>query len=396
MIQIWQEEKYPNDWNKGILIKLPKKRDLSNCNNWRGIALLPIVSKVFSRIILNRIQGPVNKKIRKEQAGFRASHSCIDHINTLRIIIEQSTEWKTGLYVTFMDFEKAFDSLNSKKIWRILKEYRIPHKIINLVKEMYQDSTLHILHEGALSKPIVANSGVKQGYVLSPTIFIIVMNYIIKMVTANKRRGITWKLTERLEDLDYADDICLLSQSYKDMKQKLEDLNKEAVKVGLKMNASKTKAMKINSKIKTKLQVNGNIIAETEKFQYLDSLVKINGGAEEDVNNRISKANSAFSQLNNIWTAGYLSLKTKIRIFESNAKSVLLYRCETWKSTAKIKRSMQAFINRCLQKILQIRWLETITNRVMGAYWTKTITQTGNEGKMDLDWPHTPQTIRNK
>ena len=110
-------------------------------------------------------------------------------------------------------------------------------------------------------------------------------------------------LTERSKDLDYADDLCLLSQSFKDMKEKLEDLNKEAVKVGLKMNASKTKAMKINSKIKTKIEVNGNIIEETETFQYLGSLVTIDGGAEEDVKNRITKAYVAFSQLNNIWRA---------------------------------------------------------------------------------------------
>jgi hypothetical protein len=72
------------------------------------------------------------------------------------------------------------------------------------------------------------------------------------MVTANKRRGITWKLTERLEDYDYADDICLISQSHKNMKEKLEDLNMKAVKFGLKTNASKTKAMKINGKLKKK------------------------------------------------------------------------------------------------------------------------------------------------
>jgi hypothetical protein len=98
------------------------------------------------------------------------------------------------------------------------------------------------------------------------------------------------------------------------------------------------------SKVKTKLEVNGKIIEKTEKFQYLGSLVKIDGGAEEDVKNRISKATIAFSQLNNIWRAGYLSLKTKIWIFESNVKSVLLYGCETWKSRAEIKRSMQTFI----------------------------------------------------
>jgi hypothetical protein len=180
------------------------------------------------------------------------------------------------------------------------------------------------------------------------------------------------------------------------MKEKLEDMNMEAVKFGLKMKASKTKAMKINSKIKTKLEVNGNIIEETEKFQYLGSLVKIDGGAEEDVKNRISKANIAFSQLNNIWTAGYLSLKTKIRIFESNVKSVLLCGCETWKSTAKTKRSMQAFINRCLRKIFRIRWPETVTNEEL---WERTGQKPSDkmdkEEKMVLDWPHTPLTIRN-
>jgi hypothetical protein len=106
------------------------------------------------------------------------------------------------------------------------------------------------------------------------------------------------------------------------------------------------KTEKCHESINTAQLQTTHVIEETEKFQYLGSLVKIDGEAEENVKNRISKVNSVFSQLNNIWRAGYLSLKTKIRIFESNVKSVLLCGCETWKSTAKIKSSMQAFINR--------------------------------------------------
>jgi hypothetical protein len=123
------------------------------------------------------------------------------------------------------------------------------------------------------------------------------------------------------------------------------------------------------------------------------SLVTIVGGAEEDVKNCISKANSAFSQLNNIRRAGYLSLKTKIWIFESNVKSVLLCGCETWNSTAKIKRSMQAFIHRCLWKTLRIGWPVTVTNEEL---WEHTCQKPlDKEDKMVLDWPHSPQTIRN-
>jgi hypothetical protein len=79
---IWKEERFPKGWKEGVIVKIPKKGDYRNCNNWRGITLLVIISKVFIRIILDRISGPLETEIRKEQAGFRPNRSCIDQINT--------------------------------------------------------------------------------------------------------------------------------------------------------------------------------------------------------------------------------------------------------------------------------------------------------------------------
>jgi hypothetical protein len=93
--KIWNEGEMPNDWKCGLQIKIPKKGDTANCDNWRGITLLSIPSKVFTRILLNRIKEHVNDRLRKEQAGFRPNRSCIDQINTLRIIIEQCVEWSS-------------------------------------------------------------------------------------------------------------------------------------------------------------------------------------------------------------------------------------------------------------------------------------------------------------
>ena len=93
--KIWNKGEMPNDWRCGLLIKIPKKGDTVNCDNWRGITLLSIPSKVFTRILLNRIKEHVNQRIRKEQAGFRPNCSCIDQINTLWIIIEQCIEWSS-------------------------------------------------------------------------------------------------------------------------------------------------------------------------------------------------------------------------------------------------------------------------------------------------------------
>ena len=108
--KVWQEEEIPSDWKEGHLIKLPKKGDLSNCNNYRGITLLSIPGKVFNRILLERIKSATDEKLRGNQAGFRKNRSCVDQIATLRIIVEQSLEWNSPLVMNFIDYEKAFDS----------------------------------------------------------------------------------------------------------------------------------------------------------------------------------------------------------------------------------------------------------------------------------------------
>ena len=109
---IWDEEKLPGDWCKGTIIKVPKKGNLADCNNWRGITLLSIPSKVLCKIIINRLGPALDKILRKEQCGFRRGRGCADHISALRNIIEQSNEWQSELYINLIDYEKAFDSLH--------------------------------------------------------------------------------------------------------------------------------------------------------------------------------------------------------------------------------------------------------------------------------------------
>jgi hypothetical protein len=90
--RIWTEGEMPNDWRCGLLIKLPKKGDTANCDNWRGITLLFVPSKFFTRVLLNRIKEHVHLRHRKEQAEFRPNRSCIAQINILQIITEKCIE----------------------------------------------------------------------------------------------------------------------------------------------------------------------------------------------------------------------------------------------------------------------------------------------------------------
>ena len=115
--------KIPEEWKQGHLVKIPKKCNLMDCNNYRGITLLSVPGKVFNRIILERLKSAVDITLRDEQEGFRKNRSCTDEIATLRIIVEQSIEWNTPLYINFIDFKKAFDCVdwntlgNFKTLW---------------------------------------------------------------------------------------------------------------------------------------------------------------------------------------------------------------------------------------------------------------------------------------
>ena len=114
--KIWEEEEIPSEWKEGLLIKIPKKGDLGLCSNYRGITLLSVPGKVLHRVILERLKGPVDLSLRDQQAGFRRGRSCTDQITTLQIIVEQSIEWNSPLYVNFVDYEKAFDSLDRETL----------------------------------------------------------------------------------------------------------------------------------------------------------------------------------------------------------------------------------------------------------------------------------------
>ena len=140
----------------------------------------------------------------------------------------------------------------------------------------------------------------------------------------------------------------------------------EAGKTGLQINIGKTEAMHINNKQADPLQLHKENINEVEKFVYLGSVVNKDGGTEEEC--RFNKARYAFNTLRQIWRSTALSVRNKIRIFNTNVKSVLLYGSETWRVTKTSTQKLQTFTNRYLINILNIRWPEVVSNEEL---WNK-------------------------
>jgi len=150
------------------------------------------------------------------------------------------------------------------------------------------------------------------------------------------------------------------------MEEKLKRLKEEVELACLPISINTTKGMRVNTPNMQKFRLEETDIEEVGSFVYLGSVVSESGGTEEDVASRIKKANGVFVQLYPVWRYLNILKEVKIRIFNTNVKSVLLYACETWKTAKQITRRLQIFVNKCLRRIMNIKWADKITKNNYG------------------------------
>ena len=111
--KIWEKEDkiISEDQSNGLIVKLPKRGDLTNCDNQRGITLIPVIMKIFGSTIIKRVRVGVDNKLRNEQT-YRQGRNTTEQIFMPRNIIEKVIEWNSNLYICFVNFEKAFNSVH--------------------------------------------------------------------------------------------------------------------------------------------------------------------------------------------------------------------------------------------------------------------------------------------
>ena len=321
--KIW-EEVIPNDWTKGLIFTLPKKGDLGKCDNWRGITLLSVPSKIFCRILLKRIEKAIDSTLREEQAGFRRGRSCMDQIFALRNILEQSLEWNTSLCINFIDFQKAFDRVHRESLWKILQAYGLPPKIINLIKMFHNNFECSIILGNTITEAFPVKSGVRQGCILSPILFLVTIDWVTRQATSLRSRGIQWTMFSHLQDLDFADDIAILSSAPTHLQEKTDDLNINAKKMGLIISKKKSKIMCVNSDASRPINIDGELLEHIEEFTYLGSVISTDNSAQKDIKGRLNKARCAFSDSK---TSGSLSSIAKSAHLQQAFTTVMLNLC---------------------------------------------------------------------
>ena len=246
-----------------------------------------------------------------------------------------------------------------------MKAYGIPDKLIRMVKIMCEDFECSVLDEGTKQEQtrwFKITTGVKQGCVMSGFLFLIAVDRVMRRTTEGQRNGIRWNFTSTLEDLDFADDIVLLSSKYQQIQDKTNRLVDNAGRVGLKLNAQKCKVMRMSARREDKVMIERKEVEDVEEFVYLGATVTKEGGGTEDIKKRLSKAQGAFYNLKKIWNTRSIGRNTKLKLFKTLVQPVLLYGCEAWKLTAAEEKKLDRFQFTCLRRILRVWWPQRIRN----------------------------------
>ncbi|PSN36944.1 hypothetical protein C0J52_20054, partial [Blattella germanica] len=180
LLQVWKIEKIPSEWEQGIICPIFKTGDPTLCHNYRGITLLNIIYKIFSVILFKKIRPYAEKQIKVYQCGFKAGKSTIDQIHTLRQILQKLREFKIHTYHLFIDFKAAYDSIDRQELFKVMEEFEIPKKLINLTKATLKNVKCRVKIQNQPSDEFMTHKGLRQGDALSCLLFNIALEKVIR------------------------------------------------------------------------------------------------------------------------------------------------------------------------------------------------------------------------
>ncbi|XP_063427533.1 uncharacterized protein LOC134711034 [Mytilus trossulus] len=154
-----------------------------------------------------------------------------------------------------------------------------------------------------MTESFPVTTGVRQVCLLSHLLFLV--DWVGKSAYKDPK-GIGWTLTTRLEDLEFADDICALSHRFQDAQHQTKSFETVAKQTGLYINAPKTKSMRLNTNQQDCLEIDDSTVEDVQHFTYLGSIVSTSGGTDKDISTRKKKSQQVFSMLKPVWMSSVM------------------------------------------------------------------------------------------
>jgi hypothetical protein len=361
----------PEEILNSAMILLYKKGDPSNLGNYRGITIINLILKLYMKMVLNRMSCALDPFLRGTQNGFRRGRSTVQHVLALRRLIEETALSSSAeLYILFVDFKKAFDTVKWSELWAILRAYRIPEKLIAAIRAVYVSSTAQARTADGLSGAFEFFAGVKQGCCLSPFLFIVIIDFVMRRATEGlddlgvlvKARNGSRQPAEFVTDTGFADDISLLSTVPANLQKLTDRVVSEARRVGLMVNVPKTELMTIGAipaEVTPTIQIYGAPVKPCSDFKFLGGWIR---SSVKDFKVRRALAWKASMAMLEIWKCTTIPLETKRSLFRSTVEPILTHGAEAWTMTDALTKMLDGTYTRLLRHCLRVTYLDRWNN----------------------------------
>ena len=390
--QSWCSGAVPAVWLQSVIVPLPKKGDRKQCDNWRGISLIPIPSKILTNVIIGRLQKFFDQRLGEEQVGFRKGRSCLDAIFGARMLHQHCRGFNQARVAAFLDLRKAYDSVDRSLLWEILSLHGVNGAMLRAIQSLYGEGSSSVVRVGgSFSDCFNVASGVRQGCPLSPLLFNVFLDFAIKRwlkavpdsgisVESSMNNSAAPLVPHLLRVLLYADDAVVFAKDRRSLATMLLSFHRIMTECGLQVNYEKSKVMHLSvSAVQAKvadatpLQVGvevGAMVPEpvgqlevVPSFKYLGSFLSNDGLLHNEINNRKKAAAFCFRQLcGRVFQRKGISSKTKGSIYTSMVLSTLLYGCDAWAPQAVLVQDIMKEIMWQVRLMVGVRRMDKLSN----------------------------------
>src|SRR5574340_494173 len=233
------------------------------------------------KILQARLQQYVNRELSDVQAGFRKGRGNRDQFANIHWIMEKAREFQKNIYFCFIDYTKAFDCMDHKILWKILKEMGIPDHLTCLLRNLYagQEATVRTGH--GTTDWFQIGKGIQQGCILSPCLFNLYTEHIMKNAGLDEAQAGIKIVRRNINNFRYANDTTLMAESKQELNSFLMKMKEESEKAGLKLNIQKTMIMA--SGPITSWQIEGETVETGRDFIFLGSKITADGDCSHEI-----------------------------------------------------------------------------------------------------------------
>ena len=240
-------------------------------------------------------------------------------------------------------------------------KYNISANLVRTIEKLYDKATSAVQMNGSMGEWFRTTVGVRQGCLLSPTLFKIFLERIMSdaLEEYNGKVSIGGR---NITNLRFADDIDALAEEEQQLEALVESLDKTCTRSKMEISSEKTKLMTNSTNgIQREIKVKGQKLVTITSFNYLEAIVS-DDSCKPEVLSRIAQATAALTQLKPIWRDNNISLGSKVKLMRHLVISIFLHACESWTLTAEFEKRTQVFEVRCYRRLLNISYKDHVTN----------------------------------